>query len=349
MTAMSSSFQSYTREERLRVGITGNNPVAAFLPGSGSTGLNFDTTELSQEARDMLANLKEAPPAEKAGEQVEFRLSEEDRLKITLLENMLRSMTGKKIKIRVLSRLNLDDAQTGIRIKLPQVSPPIQPGAGVSMQYHLHESYYEREQMSFASQGIIKTADGRDINFSVELNMFREFATETNISIRAGNAVDPLVINFAGTTPRLTHTKFSFDLDNDGNDDHISFVGPGSGFLALDLNSDGVINNGGELFGPQSGNGFSDLSQYDEDGNQWIDENDEVFNRLRIWTKDADGKDVLFALGQKGVGALYLGNLNTQFSFKDHSNEEQARITHSGIFVKEDGSAGTVQQVDLVV
>lgn len=60
--------------------------------------------------------------------------------------------------------------------------------------------------MSFASQGI----DGREISFSVELNMFREFATETNISIRAGSAVDPLVINYDGTAPRLTDTKFSF-------------------------------------------------------------------------------------------------------------------------------------------
>jgi len=154
--------------------------------------------------------------------------------------------------------------------------------------------------------------------------------------------------NYDGTAPRLTDTKSSFDLDSDGHDDQISFVGPGSGFLALDLNSDGVIS-GRELLGPQSGNGFSNLSKYDDDGNQWIDENDDIFNRLRIWTKDADGNDILFALGQKGIGAIYLGNLNTLFSFKDQSNEEQARITQSGIFVKEDGSVGTMQQVDLVV
>jgi len=338
MTAMSSSFQSHTREERLRVGIAGGGPP----------GLGIDTVLLSQKARDLLSRLNEAPAAEKAGTEVEFELSDEDKLKISLLENMLSSITGKRIKIHVMKRLSIED-QANLRIKLPQASPPVRPGSGVSFQYDFHESYYEREQMSFASQGIIKTADGREINFSVELNMFREFATETNISIRAGSAVDPLVINYDGTAPRLTDTKFSFDLDSDGYDDQISFVGPGSGFLALDLNDDGVVSGGSELFGPQSGNGFSDLSQYDDDGNQWIDENDDVFNRLRIWTKDADGKDVLFALGQKGIGALYLGNLNTMFSFKDQANEEQARITQSGIFVKEDGSAGTMQQVDLVV
>ena len=41
----------------------------------------------------------------------------------------------------------------------------------------------------------------------------------------------------------------------------------GSGYLALDKNGDGTINDGSELFGTRNGDGFADLAQYDEDGN----------------------------------------------------------------------------------
>ncbi|MFZ5651073.1 MAG: hypothetical protein ACOY4I_09470, partial [Bacillota bacterium] len=126
-------------------------------------------------------------------------------------------------------------------------------------------------------------------------------------------------------------------------------IGPGSGFLALDLNGDGKVNDGKELFGPSTGNGFLELSRYDDDGNLWIDEKDPIYEKLRIRAKGPGGNDVLLALGQMGVGTIYLGNVNTYFSLKNHQNETQAKITRSGIFVREDGAVGTVQQVDLVI
>ncbi|MDI6602302.1 MAG: hypothetical protein QME46_11105 [Thermoanaerobacteraceae bacterium] len=38
-----------------------------------------------------------------------------------------------------------------------------------------------------------------------------------------------------------------------------------------------------------TGNGFQELMQFDDDSNSWIDENDDIFDKLRIWTKDSDG------------------------------------------------------------
>jgi hypothetical protein len=143
-------------------------------------------------------------------------------------------------------------------------------------------------------------------------------------------------------------TQFQFDLNSDGTKEQIAFVAPGSGFLALDKNGDGTINNGSELFGPGTGNGFKDLAAYDSDGNGWIDENDAVFNNLRIWTKDSAGNDQLFTLSQKGVGALYLGNVATPFSVKDEQNALLGQVRSTGIFLQENGTVGTLQQVDLV-
>lgn len=91
------------------------------------------------------------------------------------------------------------------------------------------------------------------------------------------------------------------------------------------------------------------MAKYDEDGNQWIDENDSIYDSLRIRTKDPEGKDVLFALGQKGIGAIFLGNINTPFDMKDGENNLHGQVKNSGVFLREDGSAGIIQQIDLVV
>jgi len=226
-------------------------------------------------------------------------------------------------------------------------APPAQQGSGLIYDYY--ESHQEYESTSFGAEGKITTADGKVIDFSAQLNMSRSFITEQSINIKEGDALkDPLVINFDGKAAELTQTKFNFDIDSNGQTDQISFVGSGSGFLALDKNGDGTINNGSELFGTQSGNGFSDLAAYDQDGNNWIDENDSIYNNLRIWSKDAEGKDTLVALGQKGIGAIYLGSISTPFSIKDTGNTLQGQVRASGIFINENGTVGTIQQLDLV-
>ena len=53
-------------------------------------------------------------------------------------------------------------------------------------------------------------------------------------------------------------------------------LGKGSGFLALDKDGNGKIDDGNELFGTKSSDGFGDLREYDSDGSGWIDENDEI-------------------------------------------------------------------------
>ena len=59
-----------------------------------------------------------------------------------------------------------------------------------------------------------------------------------------------------------------------------------SAYLAIDANNDGLINDGSELFGTRSGDGFADLAKLDSDGNRWLDEADSQFDRLRIWQPD---------------------------------------------------------------
>lgn len=209
----------------------------------------------------------------------------------------------------------------------------------------------ESESTTFATKGIVQTADGRNIDFNMEVSMSRAFMQETNLlEVKDYIKTDPLMINLDTNIGSVSDQKFFFDLDSDGKEEQISFAGKGSGFLALDKNGDGKINDGSELFGTSSGNGFKDLAEYDEDGNGWIDENDSIFNRLKVWTKDENGNDFLIDLKKADVGAIYLRNADTQFSLKDDENKLNAEIKKTGIYLRESTEAvGTLNHVDLVI
>lgn len=210
----------------------------------------------------------------------------------------------------------------------------------------------EEENTAFSSVGSVVTADGRSIDFGITLEMSRSYMEQNDyLSEETGYIfTDPLVINLDSNVASVSDQKFLFDINADGKEDNISCVNQGSGFLALDKNGDGKINDGNELFGTKSGDGFKDLAAYDQDGNGWIDEADDVFQNLKIWTKDADGNDKLLDLKESGIGALYLGNVSTQFSLNhQETNATNAVIRSTGVYLKESGEVGTMQHVDLAV
>lgn len=212
------------------------------------------------------------------------------------------------------------------------------------------ETYFaETEAASFSTTGTVKTADGREINFNVNVGMSREFQQyyREDLELASFTFCDPLVINLDTDVAQLEDQTFYFDIDGDGEEDEVSQLGAGSGYLALDKNGDGVINDGKELFGTENGNGFADLAKYDEDGNGWIDENDAVWNRLKIWSKDESGQDVLYTLAEKGVGAICLQNAATDFTQKGSNGQTLGAIRNTGVFLYENGNVGTLQHVDV--
>ncbi len=291
---------------------------------------------------------KAAPAQQKYG----FDLGDKDRSLIDVLQRMIEALTGKRFRFH-----SLDGAKfsCGSSADVPLITegasnaPRVREGWGLIARSR--EYYRETESMSFSANGTVQTADGKSISFAVDVSMSREFAAANSFTLRAGEArlCDPLVINFDGPAAALSSTKFSFDLDADGKEDQISSLLGGSGFLALDKNGDGAINDGNELFGTKSGDGFADLSAYDSDGNMWIDENDPIYDKLRIWVRDESGESRLLALGEKGVGAIYLGKVGTEYGYKNEANETQAQLRSTGVFLRENGTAGTIQHVDMAI
>jgi hypothetical protein len=310
-----------------------------------------DILELSQEGRDRLLFQMSGNECVEGTGEIELGYSEEDKNKLLLIQGMIETLTGKKIKFHIPDKIMF---RRNIGTQIPYVRSVVrnaQTAKGWGLEYDYNETHHEKQNMEFSSKGIVRTSDGREIEFSYKLNMSREFYSSNSISIRAGDALlkDPLVINYSGSAPELTEKEFIFDIDCDGTDDMISFIKKGSGFLAFDKNGDGIVNNGSELFGPQSGNGFEELAAFDSDNNNWIDENDPIYEKLAIWSKDENGNDKLLALGQAGVGAIYLGNVSTAFDLKNSSNQLQGTIQSTGIFLRENGTAGSILHIDLAI
>ncbi len=215
---------------------------------------------------------------------------------------------------------------------------------------NIKESYEESEMTSFSTQGVVQTADGRELSFDLHVGMSRSFYQETNLSFLQQNRVmlDPIVVHLEQDVDAVSDQTFYFDLDADGAEEEIASLKAGSAFLALDKNEDGKINDGSELFGAMTGDGFSELAQYDLDGNGWIDEADEIFDKLKVWSLDKDGNPQMFSLKESDIGAICLASAPTQFSVTDELNEARAMVRRTGFFLREStGTAGAVQQIDL--
>jgi hypothetical protein len=271
--------------------------------------------------------------------------------KILLIRRMIEMLTGKQIKVYrpeaapdTQETARPEQAQAGAAAAAP-------PRAGYGVEYDYHAVREEAEATSFSAQGVVKTADGKDIAFTLNLEMSRHYREEVNISIRAGDALrkDPLVINFDGNAAQLTDQRFRFDLDADGSKEEVATLASGSGYLALDKNGNGTIDSGKELFGPATGSGFAELAAYDQDGNGWIDESDAVFAQLRIWTPATENAGALETLQARQVGALYLGQVTTPFELRGTGNSNLGAIATTGLYLTEDNTAGTLQEIDLSV
>ena len=304
--------------------------------------------------QDMMAKLSEAGLARQAAERSRIppaksmnKFANNLSPNIQLLKAVIEKLTGKEITLA-------DTGTLEIEVSLPQGAGIAGQSSGIELVATESEiSYSESESLSLSAFGSITTADGATFGFSLDFSMERSFSFTSStqeFSLRAANLKDPLVLNFSGTSAQLReNATVNFDLDNDGTLDEFSFVGPGSGFLAIDMHNDGSVKEGSQLFGTTSGNGFADLAKYDQDTNGWIDESDDIFARLMIWSMNEEGELTTRSLKEANVGAIYLGNIDSQYSLKGNNNATLGQIRNTGVFLTEDGRAKTIQHVDIAV
>jgi len=217
---------------------------------------------------------------------------------------------------------------------------------------------YAAEIQSFKAVAKLQLEDGSTVEVSLDSTLFEAHyqSTQSQLLIN-GELVDPLVLTFgsnSGTSnAQLSQQKIAFDLNVDGEIDRISYATGTSAFLALDKNNNGRIDDGSELFGARSGDGFADLAAYDENSDGVIDESDAVFSQLRLSSlgnrEDNQDQLQLNTLAEKNVGAIFLANLATPINLQDDKQETTAVVRKSGLFLQEDFTPGIIQHVDIVV
>ena len=377
------SSYSYKKSVTMEASISKDLPGAILTLSAEAEGKSFveSMEEYKEQKKEEAARKKqenEQKFADSMAEQLRklqksgslnLEMSDEYRMKLELLKRLFQMLTRGRalddngnltqdspeiLDLRSPSyRIGTESSSTSASVKsLGSISIGT-GGSGTTWQRVTATSGFvsESESVAFASSGMVKTQDGRSIDFNIEVSMSRAFTSQIN-TLTTQNYIktDPLVINLDTDIGSVTDQKFLFDLDSDGDEEEISFAGKGSGFLALDRNGDGRIGDGSELFGTKSGDGFKDLAAFDEDGNGWIDENDSIYSKLKVWTKDEDGNDYLINLKDADVGAIYLDNADTQFSLKDGINRLNGEIKKTGIYLHEStGAAGTLNHIDLAV
>lgn len=224
-----------------------------------------------------------------------------------------------------------------------------QAKGSMSVEANRYVFYSQSESRSFTSTGSISMENGETIDFTLSLRQSQSQSYEysENLRIEERPMTDPLVINFGSTTAQLTDTLFEFDMNGDGETGQFATLNSGSGYLVFDRNGNGKVDDGTELFGPQSGSGFGELTKFDDDGNQWIDANDEVFSSLSVWVQGADGEQTLKSLNEVGVQALYVGSVEDSFTLTNRQGVPLGQIQASGIYLTTDGEVRTLEEINL--
>ena len=285
--------------------------------------------------RSLFATLAETTDAKQESKETELRERVQKMLD-SLVSAILAAMDGKSCRKSVAASDTLAPMPEGAAKDAGNTRE-------ISWRTRISERVSESESTNVCGKGMVKTCDGREIGFDFSVAMKREYERET-LSEESGSVQlrDPLVLSFDGKYCELSNERFSFDLDADGSAEWLPGLAGGNCFLVFDRNGNGQADNGNELFGTKSGNGFADLAKLDDDGNGWIDEADSAFSKLALWSGDS-----FRSLAEQGVGALYTAAVDAPFSLKNADNELLGQIRAAGVYLMESGSAGFMQQVDL--
>ena len=169
---------------------------------------------------------------------------------------------------------------------------------------------------------------------------------------------DPLTLDLDGdgieTLASNGHKGALFDHSNDGIRTATGWINNDDGLLVYDRNGDGVVNNGGELFGDntllknseRAANGYQALAELDENSDGKVDAADSAFAKLRVWRDlNQDGisqEGELLTLNEAKVKALNLANKNAD---RDLGNGNS--LAEEGTYTDSDGNEKQMGDLNL--
>lgn len=178
-------------------------------------------------------------------------------------------------------------------------------------------------RITVEAQGITGPGDPRPATSTI-VHRFHQFS--------------PVVFDFENTgmvqTTNPIESDVHFDLDGNGVSEQTGWLTGKVGFLALDRNNNGKIDDGTELFGEatalQSGekasNGYQALTELDSNKDGIIDQQDDVFNKLVVWfDANKDGKSQAYEM--RSLSSLAV----TKFSVNYTNVPKDQVVQHHGL------------------
>jgi len=158
-----------------------------------------DRLDISDEAR---AHSRKGRAAHRLQEAHE---DQGNRKLIEFLRDLVQALTGSDVKDLLTLPDMAEDAE-----RFPYFPPGRQPSPQPTLAGELQQTSVSIEQQSFAFNGTVKTADGQELAFSLELQYTHASFSSQSASFQSGPAGS--IFSFAGTAAELTSTSFSFTL-----------------------------------------------------------------------------------------------------------------------------------------
>ena len=194
--------------------------------------------------------------------------------------------------------------------------------------------------------------DGEDTVLHVEKYQFAD-GIITYLDFSSQNTSTPLIIdlNSDGVKTISVMQGVNFDIDADGDVDKTAWVDKNDGLLVRDINKDGIINDGRELFGEETikedgtkaKDGFDALRELDSNNDGVINKEDEAFEELRVWRdSNSDGiTDEGELLTLKEAGVVELSVKAEESDKTDNGNT----IGLTGTYTKTNGETSEISDV----
>ncbi|WP_181359648.1 calcium-binding protein [Vibrio splendidus] len=164
----------------------------------------------------------------------------------------------------------------------------------------------------------------------------------------------PLILDLDGDGIETTNLENGvyFDHNGDGKLERSATATSDDGFLALDLDGNGTIDYGKELFGDNTvladgtlaKNGFEALAQYDENADGIIDANDSIYNQLKVF-RDLNQDGISQANELFTLKDLDIASVKVTYTESTHVDDMGNEHRQQSQYTKSDGTSFSLTDV----
>lgn len=155
--------------------------------------------------------------------------------------------------------------------------------ASTTADFAMSEDYAQSDQITIHADGVLHTADGHDVKFSLSLDvshemaMHRELHAQSNGAANDGN--DPLRVDYAGSVEDLQSIHFQLQFDQSGNADG-SATAPTNGSLTFDRSAHVQQSQAGTLYRPPDQRPLSSMNDIMQSLHDWEHFGDSVLREM---------------------------------------------------------------------